>query len=235
MTFRNREEAGRRIAVRLAHLRGTKPLVLAIPRAAVPMARVVAEALDGDLDVVLVRKIGAPRFPELAIGSVSELGDLVLTPAASALGVDERYLAEETRMRLRTLHAQRQRLAACRMPADPADRVVVVLDDGVATGATMTAALDLVRRRGPKWLVAAAAVAPHGCAERLSEIADDVLFLESPREFRCVSEHFGVFPTVTDDDVESALREFRASRTAPPPAAPSPAPGPLPASARAPR
>jgi len=212
MRFRNREEAGRRIAMRLAHFRGANPLILGIPRGGVPPARVAAEILNGDLDVVLVRKIGAPRNPEYAVGAVVESGEVIVTPSAIASGVDRDYVAEEAQMQLRVLRARRDRLAPCGAPVDPAGRVVIVVDDGVATGATMIAALNVLRRSRPKWLVAAMAVAPRGVVERIADVADDVVCLDTPDDFHAVGQFFDDFATVTDAQVVATLREFRRRR-----------------------
>jgi putative phosphoribosyl transferase len=214
MRFRNRESAAVLIAKRLANLRGTRPLVLGIPRGAVPMARVIAEALDGDLDVVLVRKIGAPGNPEFAIGSVSETGEVVMNPTAGDVWMEPGYVDREARSQMRTLRARREQYGAVRTPVARSGRVVVVVDDGVATGATMLAALNVLRHSKPKWLVAAVAVAPPETIERIAEIADDVVCLETPEDFRAVGQFFDDFSTVTDEDVVATLDEFRRHRAA---------------------
>src|SRR5262245_27709135 len=214
MRFENRLSAARLLAARLARLRGTRPLVLGIPRGAVPMARAIAESLDGDLDVVLVHKIGAPANPEYAIGSVSESGEVVLGAAAAAVGADREYVAREVEEQVLTLRARRRLLSPVHSPADPAGRVVIVVDDGVATGATMLAALTILRRRGPARLVAAMAVAPAETVRRLTAVADEVVCLDTPDDFRAVGQFFDDFTPVTDDEVVAALREFHRRRDA---------------------
>lgn len=214
MQFEDRLSAARLLAARLATFRGTRPLVLGIPRGGVPMARVVAEALDGDLDVVLVHKIGAPGNAEFAIGSVSELGEVVLGPAAAAVGADADYVTREVEAQGRALRERRRLLSPVDAPADPTDRVVIVVDDGVATGSTMLAALTLLRRSRPRRLVAAMAVAPPATVRRLAGAADDVVCLDTPSEFRAVGQFFGDFTPVTDDEVVAALRDFRRGREA---------------------
>jgi predicted phosphoribosyltransferase/dienelactone hydrolase len=176
------------------------------------MARVIAEALGGDLDVVLVRKVGAPGNPEFAAAAVSETGEVVLNPTASELDIDRDWIAREATVQLGTLRARRRLLAPVRTPADPAGRLVIVVDDGGATGSTMLAALNVLRRRGPKWLVAAMAVAPPDTVRRIAEVADDVVCLHSPEDFRAVGQFFDDFSTVTDEDVVATLREFRDRR-----------------------
>ncbi|HSF44048.1 MAG TPA: phosphoribosyltransferase family protein, partial [Thermoanaerobaculia bacterium] len=136
MLFADRDAAARLLAGRLARYRGQNPLVLAIPRGAVPMGRILAEELSGELDLVLVRKLGAPGNPELAVGSVAETGEIVVHPWAWEAGLSQPYVEAEARRQLEVIRDRRQRYTPGKPPADPAGRVVIVLDDGVATGAT---------------------------------------------------------------------------------------------------
>ena len=129
--FVDRNDAARQLADAMAPLRGQHPLVLAIPRGAVPMGRVVAQALGGDFDVVLVRKLRAPRQPELAIGSVDDTGWRHLSPYAADTGADDAYIEAEAQRQLATIRERRARYAPLHAPVDPAGRVVVVVDDVV--------------------------------------------------------------------------------------------------------
>jgi putative phosphoribosyl transferase len=205
MLFANRDEAARRLAERLTRYRGQNPLILAIPRGAVPMGRILAEALDGELDVALVRKLGAPGNPEFAIGSVAENGEIVVREWARKSGISEDYIEREARRQLATLVERRKLYTPDRHAIDVAGRVVIVLDDGVATGATMLAALELARTRGPRRLIAATAVAPRQTLERLAEAADEVVCLASPDPFQAVSLFFDDFSQVTDREVIGIL------------------------------
>ena len=223
MRFRDRVSAGALLAKRLAQLRAARPLVLGIPRGAVPMACTIAEALDADLDVVLIRKVGAPGNPEFAAGAVSENGEVVVNPDAAALGIDEDYVAREATAQLQVLRERRARLSAVHTPVDPAGRVVIVVDDGSATGSTMLAALHVLRRSKPKWLVAAMAVAPPETVSRIADVADDVVCLHAPEDFRAVGQFFDDFAAVTDDEVVETLREFNRRRAGTRGAAPPPA------------
>src|SRR6516165_10649796 len=136
MAFENRAEAGRKLAARLEQYRGQHPLVFAIPRGAVPMGNIVAEALDGELDVVLVRKLRAPYNPELAIGSIDETGAVYVDPDTRDLW-DEPYLEAEKEAQLATLRQRRQQYQPAAAPIDATGRITIVLDDGIATGSTM--------------------------------------------------------------------------------------------------
>lgn len=205
MLFKNRQEAAHRLAERLARYRGQNPLILAIPRGAVPMGRILAEELGGELDVVLVRKIGAPGNPELAIGSVAENGEIAVSPWAEEAGISPSWIEEEGRRQLAVLRQRRHLYTPDRLAAEPAGRVVIVLDDGVATGSTMLAALEQVRARAPHRLIAAMAVAPGQTVAKLSRVADEVVCLASPEPFFAVGLFFQDFSQVGDDEVMANL------------------------------
>ncbi|MCE0734440.1 phosphoribosyltransferase [Halomonas sp. G15] len=201
--FRNRHDAAERLAERLGHLKGEHPLVLAIPRGGVPMGRIIADTLGGELDVVLVRKVGAPGNPEYAIGAVSEDGSVHLEEAAR--GCREAWLAGEVERQRELIAERRRRYTPVRSPVDPAGRIVVVVDDGSATGATMAAALATLRQRGPARLVAALGVAPSDTLARLETLADEVVCGEVPERFGSVGRFFADFDQVSDDEVVALL------------------------------
>ena len=209
MPFRNREEAAQLLAERLSHYKGREPLLLAIPRGAVPMAKIIADRLGGDLDVILVRKLGAPGNPELAIGAVDETGYVFLNDYARALGATEDYLAAEKEEQLNTLRRRRAQYTQIHPALDPKDRIVIVLDDGIATGSTMIAALSALRARQPKALIVATAVAPPSTLSRLTEVADEVVCLEPREDFHAVGQFFEDFSPVSDDEVIQVLKQGR--------------------------
>jgi len=213
MPFENREQAAQMLARRLHEYRGQHPLVLAIPRGAVPMGKTVADALDGELDVVLVRKLRAPHNPELAIGSIDENGTVYLGPETRDLWT-EPYLETEKTAQLQTLRQRRQMYQPVGSPIDAAGRVVIVLDDGIATGSTVIAALRAVRIRHPAKLIVATAVASSDTLQRIRPEADEVVCLETPAVLYAIGYHFLDFSQVSDEDVVATLRDARRDRAA---------------------
>lgn len=203
--FDDRADAARQLAARLAHYRGTHPLVLGIPRGAVPMADIVAEALDGDLDVVLVRKLRAPDNPEFAIGAVEESGWYFVTQYAGAAGADPTYIEHERARQLETIRVRRATYTRHRPRLDPAGRNVIVVDDGLATGSTMLAALHAVRAQGAARVVCAVPVAPADTLAQVSKRADETVCLEVPEHFGAVGQFYRHFDQVEDDEVVRVL------------------------------
>ncbi len=203
--FNDRLDAARQLTAALAPYRGRKPLVLAIPRGAVPMARAIAHSLDGELDVVLVRKLRAPQAPEVAIGAVDESGWTYVAPHAAELGADQDYIAAEKQQQLAVLEARRACYTPVRAPISPAGRTVIVVDDGLATGATMIAALHSLRHCKPARLVCALPVAAPEALQSVRPLADEVVCLHAPADFHAVGQFYRVFEQVEDDEVIALL------------------------------
>jgi predicted phosphoribosyltransferase len=203
--FESRVDAARRLAGALRRYRGGNPLVLAIPRGAVEMGRILADELGGELDVVLVRKLRAPGSPEFAVGAIDETGWAYVAPYAASAGADAAYLEHEKRAQLDTLRKRRAEYTPARPPIDLAGRIAIVVDDGLATGATMIAALHAARAKGPARLVCAVPVAAPDSIELVRPHADEVVCLEMPEHFYAVGQFYRDFRQVEDEEVIALL------------------------------
>jgi predicted phosphoribosyltransferase len=205
MIFENRAAAARQLAAALSQYRNKNPLVLAIPRGAVPMAKIIADELNGEFDVVLVRKLGAPGNPEFAIGSVDETGWVYLADYAERVGANEEYVKGEVARQLDTIRKRRREYTPVRPPIDPAGRIVIVVDDGLATGSTMISALHALRSKNPAELICAVPVAPPDTVEKVGDSADRVVCLSTPFNFSAVAQFYREFQQVTDEEVIALL------------------------------
>jgi putative phosphoribosyl transferase len=211
--FRNRTEAGRRLAERLVHLKDAQPVVFALPRGGVPVALPVAEALGAPLDLLLVRKIGAPGQPELALGAVVE-GEPPQTVVNDAivelLGIRPETVAREAARQLDEI-ARRRRLWLHGRPAvPPRGRTAIVVDDGIATGATVRAALLALERAGAARRVLAAPVAPRETAEALRALCGEAVFLAEPDDLGSVGAFYADFRQLEDSEVAALLQRATA-------------------------
>jgi len=206
MIFNDRQDAARKLAVKLQQYKGKNPLILAIPRGAVPMAKVLAEELGGNFDVVLVRKLRAPYQPELAIGSIDESGWAYVASHATSTGATPEYIETEKKAQMETIRKRRNQYTPIRPPIDPAGRIVIVIDDGLATGATMISALHGLRARNPARLICAVPVAPPETLKKVANMADEVVCLYAPEYFMAVGQFYQNFSQVEDEEVIDILQ-----------------------------
>lgn len=212
--FTDRREAGRALAAALAPYRGRPGLrVLALPRGGVPVAAEVAGALGAGLDVLVVRKVGHPLQPEVAIGAIASGGVRVRNEDVIAdTGVDEATFEALAAREQTELERRERAYRGDRPPPAVAGRTVIVVDDGIATGATLRAALAALRGRGAATLVVAAPVAPAGMEARLADLADEVVVLRAPRDFQSVGAYYRDFGQVGDDEVRALLARDPSAR-----------------------
>ncbi len=211
MRFVDRQDAGRKLAARLEHFRNESPIVLGLPRGGVPVAFEVAQALDAELDVWIVRKVGAPDYPELALGAVAE-GDIVYLNkqlidevGATSRQIDQIVKAKQAEVAMRVkLFRSRQR------SIDLVGKTVILIDDGIATGATVRAAIWSLRHCDPRKIVLAVPVAASQALEELGPLVDEVVCLYDTTDFHAVGAWYDDFQQTTDDEVVSLLEASRA-------------------------
>ena len=212
--FRDRVHAGQELAKALLHLKSEQPLVLALPRGGVPIAFEIANALNAPLDVVLVRKIGAPGNQELALGAVIDganpqwvINQALLQQIAPPSG----WFDEEMQRQLTELERRRQHYCGDRPAPSLAGRCVIVVDDGVATGATVRAALKGLQQTGPGLIVLAVPVGPRDVIEALRSEVDELICLAMPEPFIGVGRHYGNFEQTSDEEVIALLEQAQNS------------------------
>jgi len=210
--FANRAEAGRELARAVRALHPADPVVIALPRGGVPVAAEVARALHAPLDLVLVRKIGAPMQPEIALAAVvdGEPPDVVIDEEVKAMtGASREYVQQQLPDALRELARRRTVYLKGRPPLALAGKTAIVVDDGIATGTTVRAALAALRHRRPARLVLAVPVAPRDAVAALRAEVDDLVCLQQPAWFNAVGSHYVDFRQVDDDEVVAALMQGR--------------------------
>jgi len=211
MPFRNRTEAGRRLAAALADYREAEPVVLALPRGGVPVAAEVASALDAPLDLILVRKIGVPFEPELAMGAVVNGDSAIVVRNEDVIrgaGISEVDFNAVCAAETAEIERRRKLYLGTRARVDIAGHTAIVIDDGIATGATTRAALRATRMRNPKRLVLAVPVAPSESLAELQAEADDVVCLESHEMFGAIGFYYRDFRQIADEEVIEILGRF---------------------------
>lgn len=205
--FGNRLDAGEQLATRLSEYRGRRPVILGIPRGGVPLARIVADRLGGELDVVLVHKFGTLFDPEFALGAVDENGWVHVMPYAKTYVAEEDDIRLEQARQIERLKARRAQYTPYRPPVEVKGRIAIVVDDGIATGATMIAALHAVRAREPAELVCAVPVAARQSLEQLKSLADKIVCVHAPDDLGSISHFYRDFRAVDDDEVVRMLAQ----------------------------
>jgi len=209
MMFHDRDEAGWRLVERLRGSRVEKPLVLAIPRGGVEVGAAIARGLGAELDVVLSRKLRSPHQPELAIGAVTENGEVYLNHFAAAMtDVGSSFIEAERRRQLDKIDRRKTAIRAVRPRAEIAGRTVILTDDGIATGATMIAALKMVRAAGAREIIVAVPVGAPDRIDALRPLCDRVICLFEPIDFWAVGQFYRHFEQVSDTRVIELLREY---------------------------
>ena len=207
MIFESRAHAAQLLAAKLHQYADAQPLILAIPRGGVPVAKVIADQLGGELDLVLSRKLGAPFNSEYAIGAVAESGEYYIAPYAERIGATKEYLDVEIEKQMDLMRRRRAQYQQILRPISPKGRVVIIVDDGLATGATMTVALDSVRAQQPKLLICAIPVAPAGALLELRLHCDELVCLHASDNFQAVGQFYRKFDQVDDQEVIKMLGE----------------------------
>jgi putative phosphoribosyl transferase len=217
MSFKDRVDAGRKLAKALAGYKDQQPVILALPRGGVPVAAEVAAALKAPLDLILVRKIGVPFQPELAMGAVVDGGAPIIVRNDDVIrvaGIDEAEFKATCDNELAEIERRRQRYLGSRERVDVTGRTTIVIDDGIATGATTRAALRATRMRNPKKLVLAVPVAPTDSLAALRSDADEVVCLEDHEFFGAIGFYYADFAQVADEEVIELLKRFPAQKLA---------------------
>lgn len=208
LVFHDRRHAGRMLAERLAARVAEDPIVIGLPRGGVPVAAEVARTLEAPLDVLVVRKLGHPRQPELGLGAIAEGGFRVLNEKLAArVGVSAPALDRVTHQEVRELNRRVRTYRRGRTPTSVAGRTVIVVDDGLATGFTAQAAIGALRARGARRVVLAVPVAPPEAAAEMERLVDELVCLEQPIPFFAVGEFYDHFEPVSEEEVTSLLDE----------------------------
>jgi predicted phosphoribosyltransferase len=208
-TYADRAEGGRELAARLVVYRDAEAVVYGLPRGGVVTAKAVSEALGLPLDLIIARKIGRPDRPEFGVGAITDDGDVAMSGSETQT-IPPDWLEAEKERQLHEARRQRDLYLMDRLPVPVRGKVAILVDDGIATGYTMEAAILSVRRRQPSKIVVAAPVAPPDMAERFRHLADEVVVAEEPSTFYAVGQWYEHFPPVEDRNVLALLRSAAA-------------------------
>lgn len=203
MMFKDRESAAHQLLLKLEHYRGKNPIVAGIPRGAMPMAKIIADGLGGELGAVLVHKIPHPDYDEFAIGSVGISGNIHLNPYVQYNEIPESYIQDTARKQVEILKKRQSLYGLGNLKMK--DRIVIIVDDGIATGATTISAISEVRSLGASKIILAAAVTAPDAAHEIKPLVDEFVVLDTPHGFAAVAQFFYSFPQVSDEEVIAML------------------------------
>ncbi|WP_436117544.1 phosphoribosyltransferase [Phyllobacterium sp. LjRoot231] len=210
--FEDRVDAGEQLAKALNHYRNRDVVVLALPRGGVPVAAEIARTLGAPLDVLVVRKVGVPYRPELAMGAVMD-GSQTITvrndDVIRSYGISEEEFQNQCTKEIEEIDRRRRRYSGDRVPIDTAGRIVLLVDDGIATGATVRAAILGLRQAGPRMIILAVPVGASETIEALRQDVDEIVCLEEPAALDAISSHYGDFPQLTDNEVLELMSSAR--------------------------
>ncbi len=202
--LKDRTEAANQLLKKLSKFKGQCPLVLGIPRGAMPMAQIIANGLNGELNAILIRKIPAPFFKELAVGAVGLSGHILKLPLAMVYEIPDSYIHEEAKRQIQILRKRKEQFNLPELNCK--DRTVIVVDDGIATGATALGAIHDVMAQKPAKIILAAGVVARSTADQIRKRVDELVVLAEPEEFGSVSEFFSDFSEVTDEQIFKLLK-----------------------------
>lgn len=208
MIFENRRAAGKALAAKFEGLSGGDILVLGLPRGGVEVAFEIAKALESPLDVLIARKIGVPYNPELALGAISSDGTVVLDQEIlRSIGVSEGYIQREIERQTEEIERRIRLYRGERMEVSPQGKIVILVDDGVATGSTLKAGIITLKKRNPQRLIVAVPVGPDDTLQELGKLVDQVVYLHAPELFFAVGQFYRFFDQTTDEEVRRLLSE----------------------------
>jgi predicted phosphoribosyltransferase len=211
--FQDRQDAGRQLAAEIATFELLNPLVLAIPRGGIIIAAVIADAIRGELDVVLAHKLRSPLQPELAFGALGEDGRVYLNQhARTAPGLTDQYLERERKLQMGEIQRRQHLFRSDKAAAEISGRSVILTDDGIATGSTMFAAIQVVNAQQPHELIIAIPVAPPSTLDRLRQQCDRIVCLSAPDHFTAVGQFYESFMPISDHQVVELLNSHRPTR-----------------------
>lgn len=207
MIFENREEAGKKLVAKLKSFQSKKNLIiLAIPRGGLIIGKQLSQSLNCPLDIIVTKKIGAPGNPELAIGAMGAVGEPVINKELAArVGADEKYIKSQISNLESEVARRIKEYRGDKLPLKLKNKTVIITDDGVATGATMEAAVEVVRQQNPKKIIVAIPVIARDSLKKIEGKADEVIYLDAPLMFFAVGQFYRDFPQTTDEEVKELL------------------------------